>query len=106
MQNITPEDREWWDKAMARHARRQRKLSPAVRFIIRPICVGIVAGIIIALVTAHYFPSPETRNPEITLNDTLQMNAGDISRDSTLDAMKKTDAGREYDSLVKRRAEQ
>ncbi len=67
----------------------------------RAIYALIVAGIVIALVTAHYLPSPETRDPEIILNDTLQMDAGDISRDSALKLMKETPAGREYDSVVR-----
>lgn len=99
--NITPEDRERWEKAMARHTRRLKR-SP-IRFIIGAICAIVVAGIVIALLTAHYLPNPEQRDPEVILNDTLQMNAGDLSRDSALDSMRQSPVGREYDSLVKGR---
>lgn len=102
MQKLTP--KEQYYRGMTEDAR-WRKKRP-MRRIARTICAVIVAGIIIGLLTARYYPNPEQRDPEVILNDTLQMNAGDISRDSALDVMKKTVAGREYDSIVKGRAEQ
>lgn len=97
--NITPEDRAYWDKKMAQHAARQKPHTILIRWI----CIVVVVGIVIGLATALYFPNPEQRDVETILNDTLQMNAGDLSRDSVLDSMKQSPVGREYDSMVKRR---
>lgn len=98
--NITPEDRAYWQKKMADHAERQKPHSVIVRLI----CIVVVVGIVIGFLTARYGPNPEQRDVETILNDTLQMNAGDLSRDSVLDSMRQSPVGREYDSLVKGRA--
>lgn len=100
MQNITPEEREYWDKKMADHAKRQK---PPIAAILLLICSVIIVALIRIVFTISHEPTPPPRTPEVILNDTFQMKAGDISRDTTLDAMKRTDVGREYDSLVRAR---
>jgi flagellar basal body-associated protein FliL len=102
--NITPEDRSYWDKKMAQHAARQKRTPTKV--IVQIILVVVLITLGGVIYTVFHEPTPPPRDPQIPFDDSMQQRAGDISRDSALDEMKKTPAGIEYDSIVKRRAEQ
>jgi hypothetical protein len=98
--NITPEDRERWNKAMARHQRRLKKKRLPLRIIAWAIGLIAVVGISATVYDAWLFRNYPSAVP--VWDSTLE-NHSQIPENPEVDSLKTTSAGREYDSIVKRR---
>lgn len=105
MQNITPEDRATWQKKITDHLKRQKRRA-LLRFIKG--CIAIACTVIVVCVTVavfspvHIIRPADTQATQEAIDDSLQGSA-DLSPDSSLDEMRKTPVGKEYDSLAKGR---
>jgi len=76
--NITPEDRELWDKRMQAHARRLNKPDKAKRITRFIIFLLIAAWLIYACCNAWRQVKPPGRTPEQVMGDTLRIGANDL----------------------------